>query len=436
MNPAAIDTGLLERAVSNLPDDALTPLRLDALRRFSETGFPTTRHEDWRYTNLAPMIEVSNLWLRDAASQPAEIPINDTIGKYAAKLTSEIDAHWIVIANGVVQKDSLARLDEHALRGLAAISASDDSLMQRVSADEPMTRFNTALLRDVLRITIRAGDALDKPLGLLMIDDASVGATLSQTRVIIDTKQNSRAQIIEYHASIGENRHFANVVTELDLEPGAAVNYVRIQNRDPAHFQAGKLMARLRRDSCLHHSAFDFGGALIRNDVDVDIVEPGASVELYGLYLASGRQHIDNHTRVDHRVGPATSTEEYRGILSDRSRCVFNGKAIVHRGADGTDARQANHNLLLSDKAEVDTKPEFEIYADDVKCSHGATVGQLDKTALFYLRSRGLDRDEAEQVLTRAFAATIVGKSAVQAVRKHVESLIERRLQTLAGGSS
>jgi Fe-S cluster assembly protein SufD len=159
-------------------------------------------------------------------------------------------------------------------------------------------------------------------------------------------------------------------------------------------------------------------------------------VELYGLYLASGRQHIDNHTRVHHRVGPATSTEEYRGILSDRSRCVFNGKAIVHRGADGTDARQANHNLLLSDKAEIDTKPELEIYADDVKCSHGATVGQLDKTALFYLRSRGLDRDEAAQVLTRAFAATIIGKATVQAVRNHAETLIDRRLQTLGRGLS
>jgi Fe-S cluster assembly protein SufD len=436
MKSPAIDSDLLERAVSKLPGDALTPLRLDALRRFAETGFPTTRHEDWRYTNLAPLIEVSNLWLRDAASGPAEMPVNDTVTKYAADLASEIDAHWIVIANGVVRKDSLARLSEHALRGLAASSASADSPMQPVSAHEPMTRFNTALLRDLLRITIRAGDALDKPLGLLMIDDASSGAALSQTRVIIETERNSRAQIIEYHASTGENRHFANVVTELDLARGAALDYVRIQNRDPAHFQAGKLMVRLHRDSSLHHSAFDFGGALIRNDVDVDIVEPGASVELYGLYLASGRQHIDNHTRVDHRVGPATSTEEYRGILGDRSRCVFNGKAIVHRGADGTNARQANHNLLLSDKAEIDTKPELEIYADDVKCSHGATVGQLDKTALFYLRSRGLDRDEAAQVLTRAFAATIVGKSTVQAVRSHAESLIDLRLQTLGGGSS
>ena len=436
MNSTAIDTALLERVVGKLPGDTLTPFRLEALRRFSETGFPTTRHEDWRYTNLAPIIEVSNLWLRDAASGPAEIRVDDAVTKYAARLASQIDAYWIVIANGMVQMDSLARLGEHALRRLDAISVASDNLMQPVSAEEPMTRFNTALLRDVLRVTIRAGDALDKPLGLLMIDDASDGASISQTRVIIETEPYSRAQIIEYHASTGDNPLFANAVTEFELARGAAVDYVRIQNRDPAHFQAGKLMVRLRRDSRLRHSAFDLGGGLIRNDLDVDIAEPGASVELYGLYLASGRQHIDNHTRIDHRVGPAASTEEYRGILSGRSRCIFNGKAIVHKGADGTDARQANHNLLLSDKAEIDTKPELEIYADDVKCSHGATVGQLDKSAVFYLRSRGLDRDEATQVLTRAFAATIVGKSTVQAVHNHVESLIDHRLQTLAGGLS
>jgi Fe-S cluster assembly protein SufD len=435
MSLTAIDTVLLERAVGKLPGDALTPSRLEALKCFSETGFPTTRHEDWRYTNLAPIIEVSNVWLRDTAAGDTERPVSDAITKYAAELAAQIDAYWIVIANGVVQKDSLARLSEHVLR-LNAITVAGDNLMQPLSADEPMTQFNAALLREVLHITIRAGEALDKPLGLLMIDDAGTSAALSQTRVIIETERNSRAEIIEYHASTGENGHFANVVTELELAAGAAVNYVRIQNRDPAHFQTGKLTARLLRDSRLHHSAFDLGGGLIRNDVDVDIAEPGASVELYGLYLASGRQHIDNHTRVDHRVGPATSTEEYRGILSDRSRSVFNGKAIVHRGADGTDARQANHNLLLSDKAEIDTKPELEIYADDVKCSHGATVGQLDKTALFYLRSRGLDRDEAAQVLTRAFAATIVGKASVQAVRNHAETLIDRRLQILGGGLS
>jgi len=288
-------------------------------------------------------------------------------------------------------------------------------------------------LRDLLHITIGAECSLDKPVGLLLIDDADSAATLSQARAIVEVAPNARAEFIEYHASLGANSHFANVVTELRLAPGAAVDYVRIQNRDSAHYQVGRTIAELGRDTTLRHAAFDLGGALVRNDLSIDIAHPGACVELYGLYLASGRQHIDNHTRVDHRVGPATSSEEYRGILSDRARCVFNGKAIVHKGADGTDARQANHNLLLSSRAEVDTKPELEIYADDVKCSHGATVGQLDKNALFYLRSRGLDREDAAKMLTRAFAATIVALSPVRNAQSHIEALIDERLQVIVG---
>jgi Fe-S cluster assembly protein SufD len=433
MSAAAIDNDLLELAVGRLPGDALTPSRMEALARFAETGFPTTRHEDWRYTSLAPAIEVSNLWLREAAAGAVEEPADDTTRRYAEQLCPQIDAYWIVIANGVVDKESLRRLVELGPDGLEAHSVTGGELPKRLAADEPMTRFNTALLRDVLRITVRAGRELDKPVALLLIDGTGASSALSQSRILIETGENSRAEFIEYHASTGANGHFANVVTELDLAPNSAVDYLRIQDRDRAHFQVGKLMVALRRDSRLRHAAFDLGGALIRNDVSVDIVGAGASVELHGLYLAAGQQHIDNHTRVDHRTGPASSREEYRGILGDRSRCVFNGKAIVHRGADGTDARQANHNLLLSNRAEIDTKPELEIYADDVKCSHGATVGQLDKTALFYLRSRGLSRDEAAQMLTRSFAAVILAASPVPAAHSHIETLVDRRLQVLVG---
>jgi len=178
-------------------------------------------------------------------------------------------------------------------------------------------------------------------------------------------------------------------------------------------------------------SGYDIGGGLIRNDVDIDISNPGAEVEFNGLYLAGDGQHIDNHTRVDHRAGPAKSSQEYRGILNGRCRCVWNGKAIVHQGADGTDATQANHNLLLSEHAEIDAKPELEIYADEVKCSHGTTVGQLDETALFYLRSRGLDKRQAIQILTHAFAADLVGRAPVAAAKARVTSLVERRLGDL-----
>ncbi len=206
---------------------------------------------------------------------------------------------------------------------------------------------------------------------------------------------------------------------------------MRIQQRQKDHLNVNRLSAILGKDAVLDYNNFEFGGGLARNDIVADIAAAGASVRLRGLYLASGQQHIDNHTRVDHRVGPATSEEEYRGILNGRARCVFNGKAVVHDGADGTDADQSNHNLLLSDKAEIDTKPELEIYADDVKCSHGATVGQLDKSALFYLRSRGLDKDEATQVLTRAFASAILSKLAIEECRDYLATALDKQLDAL-----
>jgi len=438
MSTATIDTALLERAVARLPGDSLARARKEALARFATTGFPTTRHEDWRYTNLTPAIDVSNAWLRRTATGALEEGSDESVRRYAERLTAQINAWWIVITNGVVQEESLMRLREQApgtleARSMASAGDAEPVGYSSIAADEPMTRFNTALLRDALHLTVRAGSELEKPIGLLMIDTANSASAVSQSRVSIEMQPNSRAEFIEYHASLGENVHFANVVTELHVGSGAAVDFVRIQDRDTSHLQVGRLDAAMGRDSSLRHAAFDLGGALIRNDVAVDIAERGVSVELLGLYLAAGQQHIDNHTRADHRTGPAASSEEYRGILTDRSRCVFNGKAIVHKGADGTDAQQANHNLLLSDKAEIDTKPELEIYADDVKCSHGATVGQLDKTAMFYLRSRGLSRDEAAQVLTRAFAAGIIAKSPVHAARSHIEGLVDRRLQVLVG---
>jgi Fe-S cluster assembly protein SufD len=192
----------------------------------------------------------------------------------------------------------------------------------------------------------------------------------------------------------------------------------------------------LAENATFNHCSFDFGGSLVRNEITARMHGRNTNVAMNGLYLAGDQQHIDNHTRVDHLVGPSNSDEEYRGILNGKSRCVFNGKAIVHRGADGTDANQANHNLLLSPDAEIDTKPELEIYADEVKCSHGATVGQLDETALFYLRSRGLDREEATRLITRAFASKVLSLLPVDAAHEYVVGAIDERLDVLIGGGS
>jgi len=280
-----------------------------------------------------------------------------------------------------------------------------------------------------VRVCVDEGARSLKPVGLLFIDDPS--QRVSQTRVVIESGANSHLKIVECALSAGSEEQFTNSVTQVDLASGARLDYVRLQRRSNRHLGTNRLVSRLHRDSIFNFNSFDFGGAMTRNDVIASIVGAGASVNLHGLYLASGEQHIDNHTRIEHRVGPATSHEEYRGILNGRSRCVFNGQAIVFAGADGTDANQSNHNLLLSNRAEIDTKPELEIYADDVKCSHGATVGQLDESSLFYLRSRGLDPGEARRLLTQAFAAGILGSLAVDECRDYLAGALDQRLSTL-----
>ncbi len=431
MTAATIDTDLLEQVVGQLPHDGLAPGRRAALSRFVQAGFPTPRQEDWKYTNLAPAAELSNRWLRDPGAAAPEAAPSPAAAEYVQTLAAGIDAHWLVIANGVVQADSVAALAAKNLPGLAVTSTADGAELPTAEPADAMSLFNAILLRDALHVRIAPAAALNKPLGLLVFDESAT--SVSQPRIVIEAGANARASIIEVHASAGDGEQFANAVTEAVVGAGASLSWVRLQERRENHYQVGRLAVRLGRDATFEHAAFDLGGELVRNDIAVDIAEPGASVYLHGLYLAGGRQHIDNHIRVDHRVGPATSVEEYRGILDDRARGVWNGKAVVHDGADGTDAQQANHNLLLSRQAEVDTKPELEIYAEDVKCSHGATVGQLDRDALFYLRTRGLSEEEATQALTRAFASAIVASTPVAAARAYIERTVAARLRTLIG---
>ena len=374
-------------------------------------------HEDWRYTNLAPAIQIGKRWLAEGATlSPAE----ELSGAIDA-VTSGIAANWIVIANGIIDESRFEKPPGLIVERFAERAASLDR--------DPLQELGNALLQQGVRLHIN--ESLSTPLGILIIDASSGNAAVSQASVEIEIDENCSADIIEYQASQGIGDHYCNSSIELSAEANAAVSYVRIQDRQLQHVQTGDLNVQLGRDSRLKMASYDLGGKLIRNDVTIDIAATGAEAVFSGLYLARDGQHIDNHTRVDHRVGPAISKQHYRGILKGRCRCVWNGKAIVHAGADGTDAEQSNHNLLLSDDAEIDAKPELEIYAEDVKCSHGTTVGQLDDAALYYLRTRGLDQQSAQQLLTRAFAATLVQDTPVQACQETISVLVDERLALL-----
>lgn len=410
----------LQRTVDAIPRDALSGVREAALARFAARGFPTTRDEEWKYTDLSPAAEISRQWLERGA--PA-LPADDWQGPLdeARRL---VDADWFVIANGRVVETPRIAADSITVSRIGDVDPD-------MSFEKPLADLNAALLTDGLRIAVQAGAEIERPIGLLLVDEVGEDTAVSQTRIVIEASRDSRVAFVELGLSSGEAGHYANVVSDMTLDDGARVDYVRLQRRAAHHCQTQRTAARLARASRLRYSGFDIGGRLIRNDLDVELAGPGAGTVIDGLYLAGRGQHVDNHVRVDHKVGPATSEQQFRGILGADCRCVWNGKVIVHAGADGTDADQSDHNLLLTTGSEVDAKPELEIYADDVKCSHGTTVGQLDEDALFYLRTRGLDRNEAAGMLTRAFGADIVRRVPVTALTDSLAAIVEARLSEI-----
>lgn len=420
MKPAALSIVELREVVRQLPDNGLAPARESALAHLDEHGLPTLRDEDWKYTDLSPLVEISNRWLASGAQQERSSSTDSTI----RGITDSIEATWLVIANGIIDAQQVEAIGDTDIEVSRFSDAPSPFVLER-----PLADLNAALLHDGLRIRVTA--PLDKPIGVLVIDHAGTAIGVTQSCVEIDIAPGASAELIEYHVSDGDEDHYANSVLALRIGDNATAKHVRIQNRSTRHVQTGRTSIALGKNADLSMASYDLGGGLIRNDIDIDLSEAGANVAFDGLYLAGDGQHIDNHTRVDHRVGPATSSQEYRGILNGACRCVWNGKAVVHQGADGTDASQANHNLLLSEQAEIDAKPELEIYAEDVKCSHGTTVGQLDETALFYLRSRGLDERHATQVLTHAFAAGLVQRAPVPSVRETVTGIVQDRLAQL-----
>ena len=421
MSATAIDQAMLLAAVEAMPGDELADARRAAAIRFASLGFPTVGQEDWKYTSLSGAAKLGNEWL-DAFVANGEPDVCSKTDDLVASVQDTIDAYWIVLRDGYVD----TKLPEIDGVSFSRIAGEGHRLLESADA---MSAFNAALLRDGLLIVAKPNAVPDKPIGILAIDNPA--NVMTQTRVIIDAAEHSHLRIVECSLSMEAGRQFTNSIFEANLADGARLDHVRIQNRDVNHVGVNKVSTKLKRSASFSHNSFDLGGALTRNDVSADIAGEGATVNLNGLYLAAGDQHIDNHTSIVHGVGPSTSKEEYRGILSGKSRCVFNGKVIVSPGADGTDSRQSNHNLLLSERAEIDTKPELEIYADDVKCAHGATVGQLDETALFYLRSRGLALDHARRIITRAFAAGTLSTLAVAECHDYLAEVLDQRLANL-----
>jgi len=415
----------VREAVSRMPDDRLASVRRAALQKLVASGMPDTRQEDWKYTDLDPIVAISNSWLGESSAT------TDVAHASVVNAMQKFPADWLVIRNGVVDRDAMSGLQQ---TGVELGLLSDGTFTPVI--DTALAGLNLALLRDGLTIRVKTRTQIERPIGLLFIDSTNVHIGVCQSRINIELEAGSKATFLEYHISDGQFEHYANTVLETSLDTGAYCEHVRIQDRHHTHVQTGRHRVSADEHSQFRYAAFDFGGKLVRNDLDIRLHGVGATATFDGLYLAGDSQHIDNHTRVDHLARATRSQQEYRGILSGNARCVWNGKAIVHAGADDADAAQANHNLLLSERAEVDAKPELEIYTDEVKAKHGATMGELDDRALFYLRTRGLSATEARQMLIGAFAQNIVALSPISTVRESIGAMVSARVAALVGGDS
>jgi Fe-S cluster assembly protein SufD len=401
--------------------------RQSAFQRFAAHGFPTRREEEWKYTDVSSIAKRASL-------APDNIPPDPSseAALFAWTLAQQ-HVHLMVFVNGHYS-DELSALGE--LPSGARLESLADLLDG--NADLPETFFdeqhehtifaalNNALTTDGAVLKLAPGTVLEKPLYLLFI--ASGHGTAIYPRNIVIAGEGARATVIEHYFGMLETHNFTDAVTQISLDARAELQHCKLEQEGSVALHVAGIHAEQAASSHFVSRSFALGGRLVRNDITSRMNGPECQCSFEGLYLLDGKQHVDHHTRIDHLAPSCTSREYYRGILDGESHGVFNGKVIVHPHAIKTDAHQANHNLLLSRQAEVDTKPQLEIFADDVKCTHGATVGQLDDEGLFYLRSRGVDADSARSLLIYGFANDIIRRIDVPDMRARIEHLVLDRL--------
>lgn len=414
------------------PDDPtwLTGARQSASDWVGAHGFPTRKDEDWRYTRLEPILEVPFERASPGLShQRALIAINGLgVGLGGARL---------VFVNGRYTPE-LSRDGElptgARVTNLASRLAEGDERLEPIFSrtfgpfHHAFVALNTALGDDGAFVSLPAGAVVDAPIEFVFFSESDGAPFISNPRSVVLAGPGSRATIVETHTGLPGEVYCTNVVTEVVLEPGAQVAHYKVQDESESAFHFALLDVRQDRGSCFSSHTVALGSQVARHEVRVCLEGEGADVSIDGLYMPRGNQHHDNPVRIEHAAAGGTSRQLYKGVVDGHGHGVFNGHIIVRPDAAGTDARQTNKNLLLSDDAEVDTRPRLEILTDDVKCAHGAAVGRLDEDALFYLRSRGVPRGMARGILTYAFAREMVDRILIESLRTRVESLVADRL--------
>jgi Fe-S cluster assembly protein SufD len=401
-------------ALPRAPQSWLQTLREDAMRRALATGFPSPRDESWKYTSATA--------LEKRAFAPAGAAAHIDPSAIAATAIQGLDTDRAVFVDGRFQA-SLSRLPS-AVRA-SALAADDARELLAVPVEWEQDTFlslNTALFQEGLLLELDA--VCDRPLELTHLSLPQGKPASQHPRCVLRLGPGAKLLLIERYVGLDDAEVFTNSCLQIELQQSSSLEHVRLQTDTAKGFHVGRLLVRQAADSNYVSHNLQLGAHWSRLDLHTKLEAPGAQAVLNGFYAVNGRQHADTHTRIDHLAPGATSDELYRGILDGHGRAVFNGKVLVAKHAVKTDAQQANHNLILSRGAEIDTKPELEIYADDVKCSHGASIGQLDEQQLFYLRSRGLDTATARELLIAAFAEAVFTRLPHAALQIHARRLL------------
>jgi Fe-S cluster assembly protein SufD len=408
-------------------------VRSGAIDRFEQLGFPTVREEEWKYTNLAQLAKES--------FQPA-VARDEVITNPERFASPETAGAHLVVVNGFLRDDLSTRTGLDEIVAIDLFSAVADARYNKVARkylarnanyhDNGLKALNTAFLQSGVFLWIPKNVKLETPVQVTFVSDGLLDGSnaASFPRLLVVAEENSSATLIESFVSNGDESHFTNAIAEIVLKDGARLEHYRLQNENRKVYHLATTAAELGRASSYDATSINFGAVLARHDISVVMDHEGAECWVDGLYVGGANQHTDTHSVIDHKQPNCTSHQLYKGILDGNARAVFNGKIFVREGAQKTDAMQTNKNLLLSSQARVDTKPQLEIYADDVKCAHGAAVGQIDEEELFYLQARGLNPELGRSLLTYGFAEEVIRKIKIDSIRSQLDEAVLTHLHT------
>ncbi|MEX0968711.1 MAG: Fe-S cluster assembly protein SufD [Bacteroidia bacterium] len=432
-------TGLKERLVARFYDlekqlngqarTHIHSLRRSALKRFEAIGFPNPRQEEWKYTNLRTLLE------QDFQPVTAVHDEDITLEDIREFFIPEADADRLVFLNGWFSP-KLSVIKDTAHVTVKPLSDAAEENPERIEehfkagseGNEAFILLNTAYAIEGAYIHVPDGKNIEKPVHLLYINSHEDGPALAQPRTIIKVGGNSQVTLVESFHSITPQQACTNIFTEFDMAEGANVDYYKIQHENESSYHIGTTKVHQERNSTFASNTITLGGRLTRNNIDIKLNGEGCNSRFFGLFITRDKQHVDNHSLVTHASPGCFSNQLYKGVLFDRSVGVFDGRIIVEPAAQKTNAFQSNKNILMSDAASINSKPQLEIYADDVKCSHGATMGQQDEDAVFYLQTRGIDRLQAKALLNLAFVNDIVEQVKIASLKDRINEWVHERL--------